>query len=194
MNEIIEIKRKEFEVIEQLGDHSYKVERKGKYYFLKKFEDNPKEFDEFVDAEHKLRVSGVSNPKCLIYDKKARIAVVEFIEGDSCLEALLGGELHEAVIELLFKTFWYARTDRIALDYHPDNFKFVNGKLYYLPFKCDIFVNKESFIQEDIRLWFYTKEFIRYCRSIGIPADESHLKSDYEVNKSIALLTVKYYR
>ena len=194
MNEIIEIKRKEFEVIEQLGDHSYKVERKGKYYFLKKFEDDPKGFEKFVDAEHKLRVSGVSNPKCLIYDKKAKIAVVEFIEGDTCLEALLGGELPETVIELLFKTFWYARTDRMALDYHPDNFKFVNVKLYYLPFKCDSFVSKDSFVQEDIRLWFFTKEFIKYCYSKGIPADESHLKSDYEVNKSIALLTVKYYR
>ena len=194
MNEIIEIKRKEFEVIEQLGDHSYKVERKGKFYFLKKFEDDPKGFEKFVDAVHKLRVSGVSNPKCLIYDKKAKIAVVEYIDGDTCLEALLGGELPETLIELLFKTFWYARTDRMALDYHPDNFKFVNGKLYYLPFKCGIFVNKDSFIQEDIRLWFFTKEFIKYCYSKGIPADESHLKSDYEVNKSIALLTVKYYR
>ena len=30
MKEIIEIKRKEFEVIEKIGDRSYKVERKGK--------------------------------------------------------------------------------------------------------------------------------------------------------------------
>ena len=194
MNEIIEIKRKEFEVIEQMGDRSYKAERKDNLYFIKKFDNDAKGFEEFVDAEHKLRVSGVVNPKCLIYDKKARIAAVEFIEGDTCLEALLGGELPETVIELLFKTFWYARTDRMALDYHPDNFKFANGKLYYLPFKCDTFVNKDSFIQEDIRLWFFTKEFIKYCYSKGIHADESHLKSDYEVNKSIALLTVKYYR
>lgn len=194
MNEIIEIKRKEFEVIEQLGDRSFKVTRKGQYYFLKKFDDDAKGFEEFVDAEHKLRVSGVVKPKCLIYDKKTRIAVTEFIEGDNCLEALLGGELPETVIELLFKTFWYARTDRMALDYAPENFKFVNGKLYYLPFKVEAFVDKEKFIQQDIRLWFFTKDFIKYCRLKGIPVDESHLKSDYEVNKSIALLTVKYYR
>ena len=194
MIEEIEIKRKIYQVIEQIGDRSFKIERKGKFYFLKKFEDDPKGFEKFVDAEHKLRVSGVSNPKCLIYDKKAKIAVVEYIDGDTCLESLLGGELPETVIELLFKTFWYAKTDRMALDYHPDNFKFVNGKLFYLPFKCDTFVSKDSFIQEDIRLWFFTKEFIKYCYSKGIPADESHLKSDYEVNKSIALLTVKYYR
>jgi hypothetical protein len=82
----------------------------------------------------------------------------------------------------------------MALDYAPENFKFVNGKLYYLPFKVETFVDKEKFIQQDIRLWFFTKDFIKYCHNKAVPVDESHLKSDYEVNKSIALLTVKYYR
>ena len=194
MNEIIEIKRKEFEIIEQLGDRSFKVERKGQLYFMKKFENDSEGFEKFVDAEHRLRVSGITNPKCYLYDKKLRIAIIEYIEGDTCLEALLGGELSESVIELLFKTFWYAKTDRLALDYRPENFVFTNGKLYYLPFKVDKYVNNESFIQQDIRLWFFTKDFIEHCHTLGISPDESHLKSDYEINKSIALMTVKYYR
>ena len=194
MNEIIEIKRKEFEIIEQLGDRSFKVERKGQLYFMKKFENDSEGFEKFVDAEHRLRVSGITNPKCYLYDKKLRIAIIEYIEGDTCLEALLGGELSESVIELLFKTFWYAKTDRLALDYRPENFVFTNGKLYYLPFKVDKYVNNESFIQQDIRLWFFTKDFIKHCHTLGISPDESHLKSDYEINKSIALMTVKYYR
>lgn len=194
MNEIIEIKRKEYEIIEQLGDRSFKVQRKGQYYFMKNFGDDRKGFDDFVEAEHKLRVSGVTNPKCFLYDKKLRIAIIEYIEGDNCLEILLGGSLPEGAIELLFKTFWYARTDRLALEYLPHNFKYTNGKLYYLPFKVDRFVSNEDFIQKDTRLWFFTKEFIQYAHSFGIPTDESHLKSDYEINKSIALLTVKYYR
>ena len=194
MREEIEVKRKVFTVIEQIGEHSYKVERKGQFFFLKKFEDNPKAFEAFQDAEHRLRVSGIVNPKCYLYDKKTMIAVIEYVEGDTCLEALLGGSLPETAIELLFKTFWYAKSDRLALDYRPDNFIFTNGKLYYLPFTCGKFVDKESFINQDLRLWFFTKEFIRYCRAKGIDVDESHLKSDYEVNKSIALMTVKYYR
>ena len=194
MREEIEVKRKVFTVIEQIGEHSYKVERKGQFFFLKKFEDNPKAFEAFQDAEHRLRVSGITNPKCYLYDKKTMIAVIEYVEGDTCLEALLGGSLPETAIELLFKTFWYAKSDRLALDYRPDNFIFTNGKLYYLPFTCGKFVDKESFINQDLRLWFFTKEFIRYCRAKGIDVDESHLKSDYEVNKSIALMTVKYYR
>ena len=194
MKEEIEVKRKVFTVEEQIGEHSYKVERKGQFFFLKKFEDNEKEFEAFCDAEHRLRVSGVINPKCIVYGKKTRIAVTEYIEGNNCLEELLKGDLPEVVIEQLFKTFWYARNDLMALDYRPDNFKFVNGKLYYIPFKVSKFVNKESFLQQDMRLWFFTKELIKYCHEKGIDIDETKLKSDYETNKNIALMTVKYYR
>ena len=117
MKEEIEVKRKVFAVEEQIGEHSYKVERKGQLFFLKKFEDNEKEFEAFCDAEHRLRVSGVINPKCIVYDKKTRIAVTEYIEGNNCLEELLKGDLPEVVIEQLFKAFWYARNDLMALDY-----------------------------------------------------------------------------
>ena len=194
MKEEIEVKRKVFTVEKQIGEHSYKVERKGHYFFLKKFENNEKEFDDFCDAEHRLRVSGVVNPKCLVYDKKSRIAVVDYIDGSSCFEELLNGSLPEEVLSQLFKTFWYARNDLMDLDYKPENFKYVDGKLYYLPFKVSKFTNKESFLQQDLRLWFFTKEFIKYCHEKGIDVDQSKLKSDYETNKSIALMTVKYYR
>ena len=194
MNKIIEIKRKEYEIIEQIGEHSFKVSRKGQIFFMKRFDDDPVAFEKFVDAEHRLRVSGIINPKCYLYDKKLRIAIIEYVEGDTCLEALLGGSLSESIIEQLFKTFWYAKSDRLALDYRPENFIFVNGKLYYLPFICDKFVSNEQFVQNDIRLWFFTKEFIKHCHDLGIDADQSHLKSDYETNKNIALMTVKYYR
>ena len=194
MNEIIEIKRKEYEVIEQISDHTYKVERKGQYYLMKKFEDDPAGFEKFVDAEHDLRVSGVTNPKCYLYDKKLRIAILEYIEGETCFDILLKEDLSERIIEQLFKTFWYAKNDRLALDYSPKNFVFSNGKLYYLPFIVGRFTSNEQFVQKDIMLWFFTKDFIKYCHSLGIDVDQSRLKSDYETNKNIALMTVKHYR
>ena len=40
MNEIVEIKRKEFEVIEQIGERTFKVQRKGQFFFMKKFGDD----------------------------------------------------------------------------------------------------------------------------------------------------------
>ena len=38
MIEEIEVKRKYYQIIEQIGDRSFKVMRKDKLYFLKKFE------------------------------------------------------------------------------------------------------------------------------------------------------------
>ena len=194
MVEEIEIKRKIYQVIEQVGDRSFKVERKGEYFFLKKFDNDREGFDKFVDCEHRLRVSGVTNPKCYLYDKNLRWAVIEYVEGDNCLDLLTKGELPEQAYEMMFKAYWYGKTDRMALDMKPDNFVYTNGKLYYMPFKCEKFVSNDTFVQRDINLWFFTKDFIKYCHSKGIDVDQSRLKSDYETNKAIALMTVKYYR
>ena len=194
MVEEIEIKRKVYQVVEQLGDRSFKIERKGTYYFLKKYENDKEGFEKFVDCEHRLRVSGVTNPKCFLYDKNLRWAVIEYVEGENCLDLLIKGDLSEEVLQLMFKAFWYARNDRMALDMKPENFVYTNGKLYYMPFNVEKFVNNDNFVQRDIRLWFFTKEFIKYYHDKGIDVDESRLKSDYETNKNIALMTVKYYR
>ena len=139
-------------------------------------------------------MSGVTNPKCYLYDKNLRWAVIEYVEGDNCFDMLLKDSLPEEVLELMFKAYWYARNDRMALDMKPDNFVYTDGKLYYMPFKYEKFVSNDKFVQQDIRLWFFTKEFIKYCHDKGIDVDQSRLKSDYETNKNIALMTVKYYR
>ena len=195
MVEEIEIKRKNYQVVEQISDHSFKVERKGKYFLLKKFDDDPEGFEEFTDCEHRLRVSGVSNPKCYLYDKKLRWAILDYIEGENCFDILKEkGALPEEVLELMFKAYWYARNDRMALDMKPDNFVYTDGKLYYMPFKYEKFVSNDTFVQRDLRLWFFTKDFVKYCHDKGIDVNQSQVKSDYETNKNIALMTVKYYR
>ena len=194
MVEEIEIKRKNYQVIEQISDRLFKVERKGKYFVLMKFDNDPDGFEKFTDCEHRLRVSGVSNPKCYLYDKKLRWAIVDYIEGENVFDMLQKAPLPEQVLELMFKAYWYARNDRMALDMKPENFVYADGKLYYMPFKYEKFVSNDTFVQRDIRLWFFTKEFVKYCHDKGIDVDQSQLKSDYETNKNIALMTVKYYR
>lgn len=193
MVEEIEIKRKSYQIVEQLDENSFKVERKGKLFLLKKYTDKAA-FEKFVDAEHRLRVSGITNPKCYLYDKKLMWAILDYVEGENCLDMLKSGSLPEEVLDLMFKAFWYGRNDRLAIDMKPDNFIYANGKLYYMPFTYEKYTDNEYFVQGDIRLWFYTKEFVKYCHSKGIDVDASLVKSDYETNKNIALMTVKYYR
>ena len=194
MVEEIEIKRKVYTVVEQIGERTFKVERKGEYFFLKKFDNDKAGFDDFVDCEHRLRVSGVTNPKCYLYDKNLRWAVIEYVEGDNCFDLLKKGPLSEEILDLMFKAFWYARNDGMELEMKPDNFVYSKGKLYYLPFKYKRFTSKDKFVQQDLRLWFFTKEFVKYCHEKGVEVDQSQLKSDYETNKNMLLMVAKYYR
>ena len=56
MVEEIEVKRKVFTIVEQIGEHSYKVEKKGQYFFLKKY-------DRRDELEAYLKENGIGTVK-----------------------------------------------------------------------------------------------------------------------------------
>ena len=135
MKEIIEIKRKEFEIIEKLGDRSYKVERKGKYYFLKDFGDDIKGFQKIIKNQEVLRNCGFTMPKVYMWDKNANIFVVDYIDGENVFNILCKEDLDEKILEGVFLMAWYARKARYYIDFDPINFRFSDGTLFYLPYK-----------------------------------------------------------
>ena len=193
MNEIIEIKRKEFTVIKEMGDRSFKVERKGTFYFLKKYS-SKQELQDFEEKQHRLKFTAIDLPKVYLFDKKDLISVVEFIEGDTVLELLAKEDVQdENLYKCLFSTEWYARREKIKLDYKPENFKFDGKKLFYLPFKYERLDPNYNFNMTDLRLWFPTKQFATYVKSKGLEFDDKRTGDEYAVNKQIALMAVKYY-
>lgn len=193
MQEIIEIKRKEFVVLEKLGEHSYKVQRKNDIYFLKKYT-NKDEFNYFVEKQHRLKITAIDIPKVYLFDKNQMISVVEFVEGPTMLDVLLKEDIKdEEVYRLLFEAEWLMRREKLRIDFRPENFKFTGKKLVYLPFKATIFEANYNFTMKDLRLWFPTKEFAEYVKLKGLTFDESRIGNEYATNKQIALYTVKYY-
>ena len=194
MKEIIEIKRKEFEVIEKLGDRSYKVERKGKVYFLKKFEDDIKGFQTIIKNQEILRNSGFSMPKVYMWDKGSNIFVTEYIDGENIFDILKEKDLDEAILEELFHMAYYQKTSRNGIDFDPINFKFSNGKLYYLPYKMVSYDSKRDFLVKDLPYWFFTKDFVKLAHSRSVDVDTSRLSNDFEMNKKMTLVAIKYYR
>lgn len=193
MVETIVIKRKEFEILERLGNRSFKISRKGKTYFLKNYEGDRDGFDRFVRNQHRFSTSSVPTPKVYMYDKNALIAIVDFIEGEKIVDMLIKDELPEHIYEEIFKLDWFARNDKMLLDFKPDNFIFNGKKLIYLPFRFATYKQEDAFATNDIKLWFYTKAFMQYLKSIGKPIDESRIRNEYAVNKEIALTVCKYY-
>ena len=83
-------KKKIIEIIEQLGEKSYRVTFKGKTYFMKKF-DNKNEFIKYIDCSKYLKNCGVLLPKIYFKDKKQLFVLSEFIEGENPLLYLSKG-------------------------------------------------------------------------------------------------------
>lgn len=193
MKEIIEIKRKEFEVLEKLGEHSYKVQRKDKIFFLKKYE-NKDSFNKFVDQYRRLKITAMDIPKCYLFDKNLLISVVDFIEGETIFQSLLREDIqNEEIYKLLFLDEWYMRREKLRIDFSPDNFIFNGKKLYYLPYRFGKFEPDYDFNMKDLRLWFPTKQFSSFAKSKGFDFDDSRIGNEYAINKQIALMAVKYY-
>lgn len=192
--EVFEIKRKIFEVIEKLGERSYKVSRKGKIYFLKDFENDKKGFEEYVSSETKLNGTGIAHPKIYAYDKNLRVVASEFIEGSTVCEDLMKEDLSEQYFELVFKANWFVKKDKLNINYDPRLWKLINEKLYYLGTICGKFEESSSFEKEKMRLWFYSKDFAKFLVQNGLPVDRSRVpENEAFVNKKMALMVVKYY-
>lgn len=193
MKEIISIKRKDFEVLEHLGDHSFKVERHGKIFFLKKY-DNKDKFNNFIKQSHRLKITAIDIPKVYMFDKDQMISVVEFIEGPTMLETLSQEDItNEEIYRLLMLIEWYGRREKLRIDFHPECFKFTGKKLVYLPYTFGAFEPGYNFNLKDIRLWFPTKELSAYVKSKGLSFNDNRVGNEYAVNKQIALMVVKYH-
>ena len=190
----IEIKRKFFQILEKIGDRSYKVQRKNDIYFMKQYGDDKEGFEKFVDKQQTFKVCGVKTPKVYVYDKNQRIVVMEYIEGDTMDAYFSVAELTDDMFKKLFQTYWFAKQDKLQFDWKPHNFKFYKDNFYYLKFDYKKFVNNNEFIQTDIRYWFPTEELADYVESRGFNFDRKRIKKEYEVNKLMALITIKYFK
>ena len=192
--EIFEIKRKIFEVVEKLGERSYKVSRKGKIYFLKDFENDKKGFEQYVDSEAKLNGTGIAHPKIYAYDKNIRVVASEYIDGSTVCEDLIKEDLSEQYFELVFRANWFVKKDKFSINYDPRLWKLNNGKLFYLGVICGKFEENSSFEKEMMRLWFYSKDFAKFLIQNGLPVDRNRVpENEAFVNKKMALMVVKYY-
>lgn len=194
MSEVIEIKRKEFEVIKSLGEHSFLGTRKNKLFFIKDFGKNENSFYRYVETETKMNATGIAHPKIYVYDKNTHVVASEYIEGDTVLKILLEKDLPDEIIEEAFRANWFSKRNKIGLHYEPEKWIYRNGKLYYICVVDEPFDDKKTFEKRGIRLWFYTRDFILHLNSLGIRGDLSRIgDSEAGVNKRIALAVVQYY-
>ena len=192
--EVIKIKHREFQLTEQVSENSFLLERKGKKFFARKFEPKTQDAKEMCYAMRKLATSGVKCPKLYYLDEKVGYAVFEYLEGETMMQYLSSNDMSEELYDQLFKNGYYAKMNKMTLNYEPDKWMIVNGTLYYVYPMFILYQKEKDLVDRYLRLWFNTKELSNFMAKNNVFYDKSRIKNEASTNKAIVLTICKYYR
>lgn len=190
------VKRKKFVLLEHIDEMKHIVTFKNKKYILKQFGDDKNAFLDYVDQKKLLQMSGVKNPKVIRVDKKSRMVVEQLIGGECIFDMLRNNYgLNDRIYELIFEMNFRAKMERLNLNFNPKNFIYTEDDfLYYMSSEFSKYEEEKSFVKKDIKIWFYTKEFVELLKNENLPYDINKLKQGYDINKEMVLKTVQYYK
>lgn len=190
------VKRKKFVLLEDISETKHIVTFKNKKYILRQFGDDKNAFLDYVDQKKLLQMSGVKNPKVIRVDKKSRMVVEQLIEGECIFDMLRNNYgLNDRIYELIFEMNFRAKMERLNLNFNPKNFIYTEDDfLYYMSSEFSKYEEEKSFVKKDIKIWFYTKEFVELLKNENLPYDINKLKQGYDINKEMVLKTVQYYK
>ena len=193
MEEIV-VKKNTYLIEEELSSFILKVKKDDKYYIVFDFSENPDSFSDFKFAHKRLKNSGITIPTLIDLDKKNHRAVVEFIDGPTGLDLLSEKDIEDNIFEQVFNTNYKARINSMRLDFNPHKFRFMNDKLYYLPFTFTAYKREEDFTEKELKLWFYSKDGTENLLKHGYAINKNRIPNEYENNKKMVLTVVKYFR
>lgn len=175
------------EEIQMVNEKSYKIEKllgkgKGGYsylatdgekkYVLKQIHHEPCDYYQFgnkIESElndyKKLKTIGIRMPEMLEIDMERERILKEYIEGKTIYEIVLQDEMKKeyiAQVKEMCNVLYKANTN---IDYFPTNFIVQEGKLFYIDYECNDYMEEWNFENWGIKYWSKTTEFLEYVKT-----------------------------
>ena len=164
---------REFEVLRLLGKgkggYSYLVTDGEKRFVLKQIHHEPCDYYQFgnkLESElrdyARLQAIGVPMPALLETDVPQERILKEFIDGETIFELVRQERMQESYFEqmrALCRTLYAANTN---IDYFPTNFVVQDGRLFYIDYECNNYMEQWDFEHWGIKYWSKTPEFMDY--------------------------------
>lgn len=164
---------REFEVLRLLGKgkggYSYLVTDGEKRFVLKQIHHEPCDYYQFgnkLESElrdyARLQALGVPMPALLETDVPQERILKEFIDGETIFELVRQERMQESYFEqmrALCRTLYAANTN---IDYFPTNFVVQDGRLFYIDYECNNYMEQWDFEHWGIKYWSKTPEFLEY--------------------------------
>ncbi|MCI7443130.1 MAG: hypothetical protein MSA89_08620 [Clostridium sp.] len=169
----IEVNNKSFEIIKLLGKgkggYSYLVTDGNKKYVVKKIHHEPCSYYQFgnkiqseINDYKKLKKIGIALPEMYDIDIEREHILKEYIDGDTIFDMVNNNiDVTKYIIQVkeMCKKLYAENTN---IDYFPTNFVPQDGKLYYIDYECNDYMEEWNFENWGIKYWSKTKEFIEY--------------------------------
>ena len=154
------------------GGYSWLVTDGDREYVLKQIHHEPCDYYQFGDkmaSELKdylhLKELGIPMPELLDADREKERILKEYIPGDTIYSLVREGRMEDSYfrqMEQMCRLLYPANTN---IDYFPTNFVVNGGKLYYVDYEYNDYMEQWDFEHWGIKYWSKTPEFLEYDRN-----------------------------
>ena len=154
------------------GGYSYLALDGGRKVVLKQIHHEPCDYYAFgnkIEAEindyHRLQSIGIPMPQLIDVDIQQERIVKEYIDGKTAYEMVLRDELPPDCIDQVRKMCARLYPTNTNIDYFPTNFVLQDGKLYYIDYECNDYMEQWNFENWGIKYWSKTPDFLEYVKA-----------------------------
>ncbi len=156
---------KSYRVIKLLGKgkggYSYLAEDDGGQYVLKQIHHEPCDYYQFGDKlqselrdYQRLLEIGIPLPKLLEADVEAERILKEYIEGPTIAQLVAEDRMEQDYyrqIQAMCSLLYPANTN---IDYYPTNFVVRDGRLYYIDYECNDYMQQWDYEHWGSQYWY----------------------------------------
>ena len=171
----IEVNGKNYQIERLLGKgkggYSYLARDNDKPVVIKQIHHEPCSYYQFEDKlaselrdYQTLNEIGIPLPKLIEVDQEKERIVKEYIEGPTVLELVKEDRLSEDCLRQVEDMCRLLYPAGINIDYFPTNFVLEDGKLYYIDYECNNYMQEWNFENWGILYWSKTPELLAYLK------------------------------
>ena len=101
-------------------------------------------------------------PEMLDVDVENERILKEYIEGETIFDLVLNDKMKAEYIEQIRAMCALLYPQNTNIDYFPTNFIVQNGKMYYIDYECNDYMEEWNFENWGVKYWSKTPEFLEY--------------------------------
>lgn len=154
------------------GGYSYLVTDGAGEYTLKKIHHEPCDYYTFGDklgSELRdyglLKAVGIPMPELLAVDRERELILKEYIEGPSIFELVNREEMIPDYFHQVRAMCARLYPAGLNIDYFPTNFIVREGKLYYIDYECNAYMERWDFDHWGNDYWWKSPVFLEYVEN-----------------------------